>query len=261
MTWPTASGCSCAESHDGDVGAGLDDAGIDAPRDVPTTCTDSDGDGIADVVEGTADVDGDGLSNDADLDSDGDGLSDRDESASGAGPCRVLNFCRCSGPSGWSADGDLDGLTDDAEAAMGTSPCEWDSDSDGCPDGASCGSLDETGLDAVGVYSYSTAVVSVRYRVPEGPAPIAELRLELTLDAPVTVEVSAVSVSEGSGTADGARFIDVTPGAIVTFELTIDSMGFDGEPTRFDGQSTLRGSDALLSRPFVLFPACEVLLI
>ena len=42
----------------------------------PSGCdpTDSDGDGIADVIEGTGDVDGDGVPSSMDDDSDGDGI-------------------------------------------------------------------------------------------------------------------------------------------------------------------------------------------
>lgn len=256
-TLSMASGCSCAESHERDDGGAIDSGAID----VPPSCVDSDDDGISDVAEGTADLDGDGLPNDRDLDSDGDGLSDHDESAETSGACRSLFFCSCSGPSAWTADGDRDGLSDDAEMALGTSPCEWDSDLDGCPDGASCGALDETGLDAVGLSSYSSAVMAVRYRVPVGSTPIPDLRLDVALDAPVEIEISAVSVSEGTGTADGARFVDVTPGAIVTFEVRLESMALEWDARRFDGQTTLRGSEALLTRPFQLFPVCEILLI
>jgi hypothetical protein len=109
--------------------------GIDVTTDAPSACTDptdSDGDGIADELEGTGDSDGDGIPDFLDLDSDGDGLPDADEAENPLLPAGEPGQSR-SGPCSPVADTDGDGIPDFQDL---------DSDGDGLPDAeevASCG--------------------------------------------------------------------------------------------------------------------------
>ena len=89
--------------------------------------TDSDGDGITDMVEGAGDTDSDGLGDYRDTDSDGDGWSDTTE--------RIAGFPI------YNADNDADGLSAEFEAAGDAdgdglqSDRDPDSDGDGMEDG------------------------------------------------------------------------------------------------------------------------------
>jgi hypothetical protein len=89
--------------------------------------TDSDGDGIADLVEGAGDADSDGLADYRDTDSDGDGASDTAE--------------RIAGISIYDMDDDDDGLANALEAAGDAdgdglpNKTDRDSDGDGMEDG------------------------------------------------------------------------------------------------------------------------------
>jgi hypothetical protein len=106
------------------------------PGDGAVTCnlTDSDGDGIPDVVESTdGDADGDGIPNYQDDDSDGDGIPDSEE-AGGGNPCVPVDTDGDGTPDFLDTDSDNDGLTDDEERALGTDPLSQDTDGDGIPD-------------------------------------------------------------------------------------------------------------------------------
>jgi len=94
---------------------------------------DSDGDGIADDIEGTADLDGDGIPNLSDDDSDGDGISDDDEWDS-TNPCSPTDTDRDGTADAFDTDSDNDGLTDAEELAAGTDRRNIDSDGDGVTD-------------------------------------------------------------------------------------------------------------------------------
>ncbi len=94
---------------------------------------DSDGDGIADDLEGTEDLDGDGTPNHMDLDSDGDGIDDATEASDH--PCRIRDTDGDGTPDWWDLDSDNDGLTDAEEVGTyGTDPRNIDSDGDGVTD-------------------------------------------------------------------------------------------------------------------------------
>lgn len=101
--------------------------------------TDSDNDGISDVIEGSSDSDSDGMENYRDLDSDNDGLSDAVEDVNGNGEVNVGET------SATESDTDGDGLCDgslilnnctNAEGLLGTDPTSADTDGDGLCDGA-----------------------------------------------------------------------------------------------------------------------------
>ncbi|EYF00141.1 hypothetical protein [Chondromyces apiculatus] len=105
---------------------------VEAPKDCDTDgvedfmSSDTDGDGISDLVEGSADTDFDGFLDRYDLDSDNDTLTDAvegDEDADGDG---IPNFR--------DPDSDDDGLSDQIEAEVGTDPLNADSDGDGVSD-------------------------------------------------------------------------------------------------------------------------------
>ncbi|MEZ4406508.1 MAG: hypothetical protein R3A52_08545 [Polyangiales bacterium] len=114
-----------------------------------TTCSDTDGDGLSDQVEGApgTDTDGDGTPDSMDTDSDGDGYSDADEARRAypmySGDRREL-LCGVSGdncdapddtvPNYRDSDSDNDGLTDREEFMLGTNPCAADTDGDGATD-------------------------------------------------------------------------------------------------------------------------------
>lgn len=110
----------------GNGGGGLGGLGIDAGGGGPVCDdpTDTDGDGIADQIEGTKDTDGDGTPDFKDLDSDGDGIQDKDEAANPSLPAGTRGRIR-KGPCDAVADTDKDGTPDFQDL---------DSDGDGLPD-------------------------------------------------------------------------------------------------------------------------------
>ncbi len=91
---------------------------------VCTDPTDTDGDGIADQIEGKGDTDGDGTPDYKDLDSDGDGIPDKDEAANPSLPPGTPGRIR-NNPCDPVADTDGDGTPDFQDL---------DSDGDGLPD-------------------------------------------------------------------------------------------------------------------------------
>ncbi|HJK93221.1 MAG: hypothetical protein CMN31_04735 [Sandaracinus sp.] len=94
---------------------------------------DSDGDGIADDLEGTEDLDGDGTPNHLDTDSDGDGIDDATEA--GDSPCALRDTDSDGTADWWDLDSDNDGLSDaDEVGTYGTDPRNIDSDMDGVTD-------------------------------------------------------------------------------------------------------------------------------
>jgi hypothetical protein len=105
-------------------GGDLDGDGIPDYADV-----DDDNDGILDVVEGTGDADGDGIPNHQDLDSDGDGMTDSEEGQLGPGDADGDGF-----PDALDPDADNDSMLDGEELAQGTDPFDRDSDGDGFGD-------------------------------------------------------------------------------------------------------------------------------
>ena len=86
--------------------------------------TDTDGDGIADAVEGTS-----GASDDRD----GDGIPDAEEARSG-NPCAPADSDGDGTPDFLDTDSDNDGLTDGRERDEGTDPTRTDTDGDGVTD-------------------------------------------------------------------------------------------------------------------------------
>jgi len=79
--------------------------------------TDSDGDGILDVIEGTGDTDGDGTEDYRDLDSNNNGIPDRDEAAIDAADIAALEGGTQT-ISGTAADGDAIILADGASLTL-----------------------------------------------------------------------------------------------------------------------------------------------
>ncbi len=119
-----------------DGGVSIHDADMLGPFDGRGGCdpaVDSDGDGIADSVEGDGDPDGDGISSDLDDDSDGDGIPDREEHR-GADPCTRPDADSDGIPNWLDLDSDNDGLPDAEERAFGTDPYSTDTDGDGVTD-------------------------------------------------------------------------------------------------------------------------------
>jgi hypothetical protein len=113
---------------------------------------DTDGDTIADDVEGTGDQDGDGIPNNLDLDSDDDSISDQDE----AGDTDLMTLANDADhdniPDFIDLDSDGDGLQDAKEAGdadIATPPI--DSDSDGLADFRDIDSDNDGFKDNIGV--------------------------------------------------------------------------------------------------------------
>ena len=107
------------------------------PHDPMSGCrpTDTDGDGVADQVEGTDDTDADGTPNVGDDDSDGDTLTDAAERGVDANPCIALNSDGDGLPNFLDKDSDNDGVTDQDEATVYfTDPTNRDTDGDGITD-------------------------------------------------------------------------------------------------------------------------------
>jgi hypothetical protein len=148
------SACSPAETPPSRRDGGSDsspvsDGGNDAPPPPdsgPIECTDGDGDGISDGLEGMADLDMDGRPNAQDDDSDGDGYPDAVE-ARRSYPMyntdEIRDFVCGRGPDNCDtdalpnfidSDSDNDGLTDAEEREAGTNPCNGDTDGDMVPD-------------------------------------------------------------------------------------------------------------------------------
>ena len=96
--------------------------------------TDTDGDGIADDLEGEGDLDGDGTPNYLDDDSDGDGASDAEEWLPSTNPCAPTDSDGDGMADAFDRDSDNDGLDDAAERTAGTDPRNADSDGDGYTD-------------------------------------------------------------------------------------------------------------------------------
>ncbi len=111
-------------------------AKADGPRSPgPVHCdrVDSDGDGIADALEGDGDTDGDGTNNPFDTDSDADLWTDAEEA-------RSSDICAPADTDGdgvfdfLDSDSDGDGVSDRDERELGTDPTLVDSDGDGLSD-------------------------------------------------------------------------------------------------------------------------------
>ena len=123
-----AMGCSASRGRGGMM-MGMPDGG---PVVVCEDPTDSDGDGIADAIDGAYDSDADGTPDNGDLDSDNDGDPDAEEA--GPTPCAprdgdgdgVFDFL--------DTDRDNDGLSDTEERDRGTDPDNIDSDGHGVTD-------------------------------------------------------------------------------------------------------------------------------
>jgi hypothetical protein len=118
-----------------DAGTG---GGTDAAIPIDPACNpaaDSDGDGIADYVEGapSRDSDGDGAPDFQDPDADGDGIPDTTEGG-GGNPCAPRSSDPDGTPDFIDPDSDNDGLSDAEELAAGTNPTNIDTDGDGVTD-------------------------------------------------------------------------------------------------------------------------------
>jgi hypothetical protein len=112
----------------GSIGGGSGDAG--QPCSDPT---DSDGDGIADAIEGDGDTDADGTPDKLDADSDGDGIPDADEAGPDrASACSPVRDSDGDGtPDFQSLDSDGDGLSDAEELMTCGARCAVELDCDG----------------------------------------------------------------------------------------------------------------------------------
>ncbi len=119
-------------SRDGSTGdSGRPDTNVVIPGCEPDQ--DTDGDGLADELEGEGDVDGDGVPNFMDTDSDGDGIPDSDEQV--GGPCSITDSDGDGEPDSWDLDSDNDGLPDAEEVGTYfTDPRSIDTDGDGVTD-------------------------------------------------------------------------------------------------------------------------------
>ena len=122
----------CTTGRGRPTGPGLDD--VDAGGGgVCRSLIDTDGDSIADDVEGVGDLDGDGTPNFEDTDSDGDGIGDLAEAASD-NPCLPVDSDGDGSADAFDIDSDDDGLLDNEEDELGTDRRVVDTDGDGVTD-------------------------------------------------------------------------------------------------------------------------------
>jgi len=115
-------GCSASRGSRARPGPGGGDAG--PPVVACDDPVDSDGDGIADALDGPG----------ADADSDGDGIPDSVEAGSSGNPCAPRDSDSDGTFDFMDPDSDNDGLTDTEEVGLGTDPTNIDSDGDGVTD-------------------------------------------------------------------------------------------------------------------------------
>jgi hypothetical protein len=170
-----------ARAADASYEAGAD--AIDPPADGGRPmCIDSDGDGIADNLEGMGDTDGDGRPNPMDDDADGDGFLDADESrrqypgfdAQAQPPIACgapADSCDTDSiPNFLDTDSDDDGLSDAEEREARTNPCSADTDGDMVPDlterAAMSNPLDPTSEPPAG-----SLYVTLPHSTPANPRP------------------------------------------------------------------------------------------
>jgi hypothetical protein len=165
------------------------DASVEGGSDAATSseggrpmCVDSDGDGVADNLEGMGDTDGDGRPNAMDDDADGDGFLDTDEArrqyAGFDAQARPAIACGApadgcdtdSIPNFLDTDSDDDGLSDAEEREARTNPCSGDTDGDMVPDlterAAMSNPLDPTSEPPAG-----SLYVTLPHSTPENPRP------------------------------------------------------------------------------------------
>ncbi|WP_158374533.1 VWA domain-containing protein [Cellulosimicrobium cellulans] len=189
--------CTTAAAVDGPEPGGTDQGGGSAgdqpgpggdplPLD-PDDLTDSDGDGLPDVVEirfgsdpHRVDTDGDGLTDAEEVatltdptrrDTDGNGVPDPDDDADGDGVSNRQELIDGTQP--FNPDTDGDGATDGQERALGTDPLVPDTDGDGIRDGdeVRLGSDPLVPQDPGTVFALAlTDPVSGAEAVVEGPA-------------------------------------------------------------------------------------------
>ncbi|MEM9070385.1 MAG: hypothetical protein AAGE52_17910 [Myxococcota bacterium] len=206
-----------------------EDGGVDVRvrADVSERCSgDSDDDGLSDVFEGTFDRDGDGLPNVGDLDSDGDGLTDGEESVA----CMPVSCGLVCAADFFTPDRDRDGVSDGDEVAAGTSPCDLDSDDDGCADpfdrGARCerpALLATCPFEGPSREGFASVVVDV-------PAHISGMEARLIIDGGSDVDF-AITPLEGGAIRD-ERFVRVTEGDLLVFEVTAESCRMSIDPAQ-----------------------------
>ncbi len=234
-----AGGCgpSRFDRPDGDGDADSDsDADADAETCDPA---DSDGDGIADQIEGTADFDGDGVPNEDDDDSDGDGVPDSEEARS-PDPCAPRDSDGDGAFDFYDLDSDNDGLPDAREAEIGTDPTSIDTDGDGVTDLAE---VEGTGTDPL----------DPRSTIPEGDffvvLPYNGEHEERTLtfgtdiaiaDVYFLMDTTGSMYSELSNVQTGMESV-IVPGVQALIEdVRFGAGGFDDFPVGMHGGGTDR---------------------
>src|SRR5687768_7883704 len=104
----SSAGCESGRLSRRDRDSGTDFVSSDGAVIGCISTADTDGDGIADSVEGESDSDGDGIPNSRDDDSDADGLTDATEAGS-TNPCTPANSDGIDSPNYLDSDSDNDG--------------------------------------------------------------------------------------------------------------------------------------------------------
>jgi hypothetical protein len=217
--------------------------------------TDSDGDTIADSIEGRDDFDGDTLPNYLDPDSDGDTIPDSVEAGDDDLCTHPVNsdwgYDEHGNPTGdelpdfLDPDSDDDGLPDRDERLHGTDPTQPDTDHDTFSDLAEVATgsdpLDPASVPPEGVYVIILPYMApeheflhVRAEVSEGPVDVQGLAVDVPDDPPEGAEYDSTvfvkdltpyegfpTAPEGFSSMDETTFHDVVPGTLVQFELDL----------------------------------------
>ena len=228
--------------------------GTSAQTDPCDTYVDTDGDTIADSVEGTEDHDDDGVPNNQDLDSDGDTIPDAVEAGDGdlcTDPANTDRGFDSSGnetgdedPDFLDEDSDNDGLADAEERELGTNPTDRDSDGDGVTDyGEVCFGTNPTDptssivpdsyvilpylapaheFVAISLHPGNEVVVDITASVEECPVPychgFGEIEISRFIGGIQPLSGSP-DAPEGFSSMDETTFYGVNPGTELTFEV------------------------------------------
>jgi hypothetical protein len=229
----------CTATHGALDGRDLPGPRRDAGRPMVmcTSPADSDGDGIADAIDGDFDNDGDGIPNNGDDDSDGDGILDADEWRS-TNPCTPADSDDDGLFDFLDPDSDNDGLADGEERDRGTDPLNIDSDGDGVTDlGEVHGTMTDP-LDRGSTIPDGDFFVVLPY---EGPHEMRTLRFGTNInvaDVFFLMDTTGSMYSEVGNVQTGMETIIIPQVQALIRDVQFGAAGFDDFPVGIHGGGT-----------------------